>query len=200
MRLHHMATALAICSLGGAAATLALSLIASRVPPEDYHPPLPGGQSSPGVEQLRLSDAWPHLFGTVPVEEAELELAPDVPAAVPVVWQDYTLQGLVAMGPRRWAFLILDGRRYLIRPRDTLETGETVASIEPEGVWLEQHGERHLVEFNRDEPILTVELPSDDGEPEGAVDVVRMQGIDAPTLSDLLERARSLPGSGPASQ
>lgn len=206
VRLSGLATIFAVTALGFSSGMLALALVR---PPADPNPDgavVRRGSLATVVAETRQPDAWPPVFGRLPVAAPEPEAAPepDQPPP-PVAWKDYALKGLVAVGPKRWAFIVSDDVGQLVKIGDELDDGEVVADIASEGVWLQKQGARLLVGFRKEQAVSIVALPSQPSPDGDASDApperVRIQDLDEEGLRQLLDEVRNRPGPGrPATQ
>jgi len=203
VRLADFATIISIAALGYANGILALTLVGNGKADDPVKAITRLGSVDPEPVGVRRLEAWPPIFG-VPaatqafIEEAPAEIEPSIETA-PVVWQEYSLRGLVTVGPQKWAFIVSDHEEALVSIGDTLGDGEVVVRIDAAGVWLEKQGERNLVRFNRNESVSIVELPplnpeKDDGGVQAPVERIRIQDLDEEGLRNLLEKVRGRPG------
>ncbi len=85
------------------------------------------------------------LFGVAP--EQVSAPAPQVAEIAPNT--TYQLQGITVTGPQRWAMLTSGGSSLLVRPGDTLKSGETVNEITTESVLLDAGGTLTILRFTR---------------------------------------------------
>lgn len=205
VRLSDFATIISVAALGYTGGVLALTLVGSHETVGTVGQITRLGSVDPVPPLAQLEEVWPPVFGVLaavePVVEkisAETETLIEPAPVVPVIWPDYSLRGLVTMGPRKWAFVISDLGESLVSIGDTLGNGEKVAEISAEGVWLEKQGERTFVGFKENGTVSIIKLPplettKDNGGPQASVEEIRIQDLDEEGLRKLLEKIRSRP-------
>lgn len=140
-----LATFLAATALGYAGG--ALGLVLTAPPP---HLPEASASAGPAARQDTADRAavssWAALFGTPPPRDAAP--APPEPA------EDYTLVGLVVLGPQSWAMIGHDGGEFLARKGSRLPGGEIVRAIDAAGVEIEHNGRRKTIGFDAEDLAL----------------------------------------------
>ena len=199
MRLADIATVFSVAALGFTSGMLALTLTGSGEIADPAQEIVRGGSANPVPARVRAIESWPTVFGVQIVADAPVEaVLAEPPTKSEVIWRKYTLSGLVALGPKRWAFITSDQGDALVKIGDTLFDGEVVAEIEPEGVWLEKDGARHLVAFTENKSVSIVTLPErdisgDGANPSAPAEVIRVQDLSEDELRALLEKLNNRP-------
>jgi len=132
----------AVGAFGFSGGLLALTVLAP--PGQPFEPPQLAGTATASHATARTLEAvWPAIFGVEVVPEPEptpepvAAVAPEPePDPEPEIRYDYMLAGLVADERGGWAMVSAGGMAELVRPGDTLEGGETITRIDPQGVWI----------------------------------------------------------------
>ena len=132
----------AVGAFGFSGGQLALTVLAP--PGQPFEPPQLAGTATASHATARTLEAvWPAIFGVEVVPEPEptpepvAAVAPEPePDPEPEIRYDYMLAGLVADERGGWAMVSAGGMAELVRPGDTLEGGETITRIDPQGVWI----------------------------------------------------------------